>query len=90
MAYIFLKPSGMAEIETLAEVLISQLGYSCFKDFICMCYCNSDCIYKIFILCMLTYVNQKVQAYAAETHRWIVLPLHSALSFDQQDKVHEP
>lgn len=30
---------------------------------------------------------EAIQAYAEKENRWIVLPLHSALSFDQQDKV---
>ena len=32
-------------------------------------------------------VVEAVQAYAEQTKRWIVLPLHSALSVSEQDKV---
>lgn len=32
-------------------------------------------------------VMEAVQAYAQENQRWIVLPLHSALSLEEQDKV---
>jgi HrpA-like RNA helicase len=33
-------------------------------------------------------VMEAAQSYAQETQRWIVLPLHSALSLEEQDKVH--
>jgi hypothetical protein len=33
---------------------------------------------------------EAIQAYAEKESRWIVLPLHSALSFEQQDKVRGP
>lgn len=32
---------------------------------------------------------EAVQTYAQETQRWIILPLHSALSLEEQDKVTE-
>lgn len=32
-------------------------------------------------------VMEAAQTYAQETQRWIVLPLHSALSLEEQDKV---
>ena len=32
-------------------------------------------------------VMEAAQSYAQETQRWIVLPLHSALSLEEQDKV---
>jgi len=32
-------------------------------------------------------VMEAAQVYAQETQRWIVLPLHSALSLEEQDKV---
>ena len=32
-------------------------------------------------------VMEAIQAYAQENQRWIVLPLHSALSLEEQDKV---
>jgi len=33
-------------------------------------------------------VMEAAQSYAQETQRWIVLPLHSALSLEEQDKVY--
>ena len=30
---------------------------------------------------------EEVKTYAQQTHRWIVLALHSALSIEEQDKV---
>ena len=30
---------------------------------------------------------EEVKVYAQQTHRWIVLALHSALSIEEQDKV---
>lgn len=32
-------------------------------------------------------VMEAAQAYGQENQRWIVLPLHSALSLEEQDKV---
>jgi len=32
-------------------------------------------------------VMEAAQSYAQEAQRWIVLPLHSALSLEEQDKV---
>ena len=32
-------------------------------------------------------VMEEAKVYAQQTHRWIVLPLHSALSIEEQDRV---
>jgi ATP-dependent RNA helicase DHX34 len=32
-------------------------------------------------------VMEATQSYAQENQRWIILPLHSALSLEEQDKV---
>lgn len=43
----------------------------------------------IFIFCQeITTVEDAMRAYAEETKRWIILPLHSTLSIEEQDKVH--
>ena len=34
-------------------------------------------------------VMDAAQSYAQENQRWIVLPLHSALSLEEQDKVRD-
>ena len=36
----------------------------------------------------ITTLLEKVKEYAQQTKKWIVLPLHSALSIDEQDKVY--
>eukprot|EP00124_Ichthyophonus_hoferi_P001336 Ihof_evm11s66 gene=Ihof_evmTU11s66 len=38
-------------------------------------------------LAEISTLAERVQEYANKTQRWIVLPLHSSLSFEQQDKV---
>ena len=35
----------------------------------------------------ITTVMEEAKVYAQQTHRWIVLALHSALSIDEQDRV---
>jgi HrpA-like RNA helicase len=34
-------------------------------------------------------VMEAVQSYGQENQRWIILPLHSALSLEEQDKVRD-
>ena len=36
----------------------------------------------------ITSLMDEAKVYAQQTHRWIVLSLHSALSIEEQDKVY--